>query len=770
MLRAGRLGCGPWLIVAGLYAQPSAGQPEQKSTSQEAETITRPVPRGSLLVPFPEGEAQASSVVLEIVVKRDGSVREVRVIEGRAPFTTAASSAALKFHFDPARRGREPVPARIRLEIRFEPPALEPPSTTTDGDPAPGLEGSEPSLESPRPRNQPIEIVVLGDRAPPARSSLGRSEVRELPGAFGDPFRAVEVMPGVTPIFTGIPFFYVRGSPPGNVGYFLDGIRVPLLFHVALGPSVIHPGLVDRVDLYPGGYPARYGRFGGAIVAAETTPPALQFRGEGNVRIFDAGALAEAPFADGRGNALVGGRYSYTAAVLSLFAPEVTLSYWDYQARASYRLTPKWSVGAFAFGAYDLFRADDEDSSVGTQFHRLDLRADFTPDPGTNVRFATTFGIDSSAAQNPDGPSDQAEPTLRDKLISARIELDHQLARRVELRAGADLGLDRYEILDIGGEDDASEIFYTRDDVVAGIRGDLVWQPEPGVVITPGLRADVYVSGDHAAFALEPRIAAEFVLSRGVTLEHTFGVAQQAPSFIVPIPGFQLSDLKDGLQRSLQSSAGVVVRPGSGFQLGLTLFHNVFLSLTDFLGTLSLREQLLDEQEDERLDFRSLGQAYGVELAIKRALTQRLGGYFAYTLSRSTRSMGGTRTVANFDRTHVLHAALRYALGRNWQAGARLSAYTGVPAQRELRGVENGAIVAAFSPAHRRGPMFYRLDLRLEKRWPIARDGRYWAFVMEMLNSTLNREVPFYTCRADGCEGDAIGPVTIPSIGVEVFF
>jgi hypothetical protein len=65
--------------------------------------------------------------------------------------------------------------------------------------------------------------------------------VRELPGAFGDPFRAIEVLPGVTPIATGLPYFYVRGAPPGNVGYFLDGVRVPYLYHIGLGPSVIHP-------------------------------------------------------------------------------------------------------------------------------------------------------------------------------------------------------------------------------------------------------------------------------------------------------------------------------------------------------------------------------------------------------------------------------------------------------------------------------------------------------------------------------------------------
>ena len=115
---------------------------------------------------------------------------------------------------------------------------------------------------------------MRGERPEPSRTAtLTRDEVREIPGAFGDPFRAIEALPGVTPIVSGLPFFFVRGAPPGNVGYFLDGIRVPLLFHVGVGPSVIHPGLIDRVDLYPGGYPARFGRFAGGIVSGETLEP-----------------------------------------------------------------------------------------------------------------------------------------------------------------------------------------------------------------------------------------------------------------------------------------------------------------------------------------------------------------------------------------------------------------------------------------------------------------------------------------------------------------
>lgn len=135
--------------------------------------------------------------------------------------------------------------------------------------------------------------MVEGEKSAPGASALTRAEVRQVPGAFGDPFRAIEALPGVTPIVSGVPFFYVRGAPPGNVGYFLDGVRVPYLYHIGLGPSVVHPAIVQRVEFHPGGYPARFGRFAGGIVSAEVTAPRDDWHGEGNVRLFDLGGVVE---------------------------------------------------------------------------------------------------------------------------------------------------------------------------------------------------------------------------------------------------------------------------------------------------------------------------------------------------------------------------------------------------------------------------------------------------------------------------------------------
>ena len=205
-----------------------------------------------------------------------------------------------------------------------------------------------------------------------------------MPGAFGDPFRAIEALPGVTPLVSGLPYFYIRGAPPNDNGYYIDGIRVPLLFHVGIGQGVLHPGLVDRVDFFPGAPPASYGGVAGAIVAGQTRDPAPALRGEANLRLFDAGALLESPLGGSRGSVLVAGRYGYPGPILGAITPGLALSYWDYQARATWRLSDRDTLGMFAFGSHDYLATPSPSADPTAQpieqflsdFHRIDLRYD----------------------------------------------------------------------------------------------------------------------------------------------------------------------------------------------------------------------------------------------------------------------------------------------------------------------------------------------------------------------------------------------------------
>lgn len=739
-------------VAAGAALPEAMAQPAAGAGAQVEVVPPRldPVPD----VPYPEGGEGDAEVVLRLVIERDGRVRSVEVESGGEPFASAARKAAEGFRFSPGTRGGEPVVARVRLALTFREPPPPPPEPAEEpaapaGEAAPrGAQPGQPGA-APKPRApEPIEVVVRAERPPPSARTMTRAEVRQLPGAFGDPFRAIEALPGVTPIASGLPYFYVRGAPPGNVGYYLDGVRVPYLFHVAAGPSVVHPGIVDRVDLYSGGYPARFGRFSGAVVAAETSPPSPEAHGEGVLRLVDVGALVEAPFAGGRGTALAGGRYSYTAAVVSLISPDINLDYRDYQARVTYEVTPRDRLTLFAFGAYDLLTQETngiETVIFGSEFYRVDGRYDVSLPGEGKLRWAATWGFDQTRVAD--------QRNARDLLGGTRVELTLPQGEDLTLRGGLDLTVDDYEAdgAAYGDREDPdvaayNSLFPSRTDSVAGAWADVIWKIGPRVELTPGVRLDLYHSGGAHAVGVEPRLGLQLDITPEVKLLHAFGIAHQPPSFIVPVPGLAIANLRGGLQRSLQAATGVEVDLPAQITATVTLFNSVFLNMSDTAG-------VQPPGDDQNQVPRSLGVSRGLEIYVRRSLTRHLGGFVSYTLSRSTRTVGAYTFPYAFDRTHVFNAALSYDLGRGWRAGARFAAYTGVPEQSTPQSLSE--VAKLLHPD--RQPGFWRLDARVEKKWTFG-ETTWLAFVIEMLNTTLNKET---------IGGSEVGPVSIPSIGLE---
>src|SRR5205814_10180118 len=127
-------------------------------------------------------------------------------------------------------------------------------------------------------------------RMPPKQPGMRRlelAEMRDLPGAFGDPFRAVDALPGVVPVLSGLPYIFVRGAPPAGTLYVYDDIPVPTLYHLGIGPAVMPPRMVGPVRLYSGVAPARYGRLTGGVVVGEgPEPPDGSTHAEAELRLL----------------------------------------------------------------------------------------------------------------------------------------------------------------------------------------------------------------------------------------------------------------------------------------------------------------------------------------------------------------------------------------------------------------------------------------------------------------------------------------------------
>jgi TonB-dependent Receptor Plug Domain len=675
------------------------------------------------------------------------------------------------------------------------PPPIEPPARQdTDNVPYPASGSGDAALQTQAPATAPApaspvlppagqpgvqEVTVHGIRPPPGQKEMTGGEVRQMPGSFGDAFRAIEALPGVIPLVSGLPYFLVRGAPPGNTGFFIDGVRVPALFHLGVGAAVVHPGLIDRVDFYPGGYPARFGRFTGGILSGEIVPTPDRPHAEASLRLLDVGALVSAPVADGRADLLASGRYGYPGPLLSLFAPDTGLAYWDYQTRARWRVTDRDEVGAFVFGSFDSISQRDRGTQrftevLGIQFHRADLRWDHKTGATGSLRVALTLGYDRSSTGDAAQPRDYS--FIESGMFGLRSEWSDRATDDVDVRIGSDVIVEPYHVrAPLGSGTDIRSLVVGNDflqtDANSGLYGELVWRAGTRVEVRPGLRVDAFTSrypGDRAlgglsgtalaAIGLDPRLALRWQSTPAMAWVAAAGIAHQASNIPFPSPGLQFSQLSRGLQSAYQLSAGTEIKLPAEFTATADVFVHEYTGLADFIESCP--------QGESSCTFNGL--AVGLELLVRRSLTKRLTGWFSYTLSRAERDsfyQGSVlRRLSEFDRTHVGNLVLAADLGQRWRAGARVVAYSGLPYSTTTGNV---------GPPDARGPPFIRIDVRIEKRWNAW--GGTMAIVFEWLNALLNKETVGTDCTAvatnssftSHCSPTEVGPITFPSLGVE---
>jgi hypothetical protein len=172
------------------------------------------------------------------------------------------------------------------------------------------------------------------------------------------------------------------------------------------------------------------------------------------------------------------------------------------------------------------------------------------------------------------------------------------------------------------------------------------------------------------------------------------------------------------------------------------------------------------------LEVRTKGQAYGLELFVKKKLTAKLGGFLSYTLSRSERSWvpGEPSRLFYLDQTHILTALASFDLGSGWELGGRFRYVTG-----NLYTPCEGGIFSAISTAYlclngafnsRRLAPFHQLDVRVDKRWVFS-DFTLGAY-LDLINAYNRTNPDFIDYNHDFTENASVtGSLPlVPSLGV----
>jgi len=600
-----------------------------------------------------------------------------------------------------------------------------------------------------RDRYDPYEIVIVGEqrREEVSRITLRGPEIKQVPGTFGDPFRVVQALPGVASVVSLLPYPVIRGASPASTGFLLDGTRVPLLYHLLSGPSVIHPEFIDEIQFYPGGAPAYYGSYTGGIIDGRT----VRARPDQHLLDFDAnllqvGGLVREPIPYVNATVTAAARYGFPGLLLSLATNKVSLSYWDYQLRVDGG-TPRNGWTVFLFGARDELDTPAANAAPNDPnppltptlvlgFHRLDLRYHHN-DGGLEQVYRVVLGTDNTTSNGTDFSVLAAEPSIN---LRWNVRKEITLAGGVQ-GAAHDI---QQGTMATTGANAVSMITGTLSKFYQGSAyAEALWRPTPRWLVRPGVRVDGYGDGDTTKSDVDPRLTVRYRLhdrdlpevapgsdDSAVWLKASTGIYHQPPRFVLPLPGLDMLPLKYGLLRSIQNTLGVEVPLGERFQLSTEGFFN-YMDPTIFdlsvnaaqVGTAannSLFPNMIvtdngGQEFIDRLTTPQLGRAYGVEVLLRRQAKSGVFGWVSYTLSRSERqrdvpvlNMPGVTTKAwvpyDFDRTHLVNVVAGLPLRRNWDVGVRMQYQSGKPT----------TVTEGYNAA--RGTGYVRFDLRVDKR------------------------------------------------------
>ncbi|MDB4955509.1 MAG: TonB family protein / TonB-dependent receptor [Myxococcales bacterium] len=590
-----------------------------------------------------------------------------------------------------------------------------------------------------RDRYDPYEIVVVGEqrREEVSRITLRGPELQQVPGTFGDPFRVIQALPGVASVVSLLPFPVIRGASPSSTGFLIDGTRVPLLFHLLSGPSVIHPEFIDEIQFYPGGAPAPYGGYTAGIVDGRTRRAgADEHLIDLDANLLQIGGLIREPIKPLGATVTAAGRYGYPGLLLSLATNQASLSYWDYQLRVDGGTKANgWTV--FAFGARDELdtiapNADPNAAnpplapSLILNFHRLDLRYHQTIG-NLETTYRIVGGYDHTESMGTDFNIWLAEPQIR-----TRWKLDEKLS----LAAGLDgsvRDLKQGGAATAGGGALAAITNQLSTSYVGSAFVEGIWRPTPAWLIRPGIRADVYEDKTATKPAVDPRLTVRYKLGHrdlpdvapdsddsAIWLKASTGIYHQPPRFVLPLPGLDQMPLKYGLLESIQTSVGVEVPLANRFQLSSEAYYN-YMNPTIFdlstnaatLGTVAnptLFPTGIVTTTDpgqmfiDRLTKAQTGRAYGLEVLLRRAAKNGIFGWLSYTLSHSERERLGVWAPYDYDRTHLVNLVMGLPLRRNWDIGIRMQYQSGLPATT-TSGYNTG-----------RADGYVRFDIRVDKR------------------------------------------------------
>ena len=585
---------------------------------------------------------------------------------------------------------------------------------------------------------------------------LSPTDLERTPGSHDDALRTVQSLPGVVSAASARP--YIRGSLSEDVLVRYDGIPLLDPFHLKNFQSLISaidPAAIERIEVYSGGFPVRYGtRSGGVIdITAPSADAGRRYRA--NLSLISGGAsmqgraeelpvewlvairrstldlvelvqesIGEPEFSDSLGRVRWSTEHGAWTAGWLLLDDRLELESEDDEEHASarYRDEYLWLARDHRFGDSLSMRSSLVVTSSereregrllrpGVATGELDERRGFT-----GLEFASDWTYARSA---------RSSYSFGGGFAATRADYRYDRHSEFMPEVAAAFGRDTREDLALLVHPDvvtyslyaANRRQWARFEAELGLRADAQHYRNFGnhTQVSPRLNLRYDVSDQARVYAS----AGRFTQAQHVE-EWRVEEAQQTP---------------DAAQVSVHTILGFEYGRDTGTRIGIEAYSKRWTTVAPYFDNRLDPFSLLPDLAPDRLRVQpNASEARGLEVSVRRPFSERITGWGSFTWSRVADDFADSSDVLrSWDQPVSLTAGVAWKSSRasvsalaGWHRGWPRTPLTLAPLEIGPRNTS-------------RWQDFYSLDLRGSWTWPL-RSGEM-SVVLDVTNA-LNRQNP----------------------------
>ncbi len=618
--------------------------------------------------------------------------------------------------------------------------------------------------------------------------------IRNLPVIFGevDILKAIQLLPGVQSGTEGTSGFYVRGGSPDQNLILLDGVPVYNANHLFGFFSVFNADAIHNVQLYKGGFPARFGgRLSSVLDIRMKEGNNNNFKVSGSLGIIASKLTIEGPIWKDHTTFLISGRRTYLDVLAKPIIAMGNREYGDGEINAGYyfydtnmkinhRFNNKHALYLSAYLGKDRAYVKSEDTydnvvnetDFGLQWGNITtaLRWNYQI---TDKLFANTTITYSEYEFDTGGGMKTTDKKIGDvdwykfsyisgiNDVGAKVDfnympvpehfikfglngVEHTFKPGVNvfnLKSGNDYNIDTT----FGNRNIYTKEYmaYFEDDMKLGSR----------VKVNAGIHFSAFQVENKNYTSIQPRISARFLVNERLSVKAAFSTMTQYIHLLsntsIGLPTDLWLPVTDSIQpqQSWQAALGVAYSLFDDFDVSIEGFYKKMENLIEYKEGASFFS--IRDNWEQKVEIGE-GQSYGIEFLIEKKVG-KYTGWVGYTWARAYRQFenisDGKEFPYTYDRRHDASIVLNYKfndkvdLGVTWVYGTGNATTLGI--QKYVTYGENSYQLVEYYESRNnfRTPAYHRLDIgvnfKKEKKW----GERTWSFGVY---NAYNRKNPFF--------------------------